>query len=252
MKKKGIRQSRQDYIKRDIRELQKLGFSLTDIVGERSIESLAYTQKSYDRYRKHIRALKTKARTNQHGIKMTIKQFNQIKKLEKEFTELKSKELDRIAKQNNLNALEIAYLKGKEIMSNKFQSSTKLSNNFGEVKIFDFINKKANIDKTIKEIQDEMDNFKGEDLLESTKRIDKFYLEPFEEAGFIDEDERAILKEEFDNLSPIEKAFAREKINYLSRYIYTFVNDKLASTTPYHELMKVIADAKKAKYQLGY
>ena len=36
MKKKGIRQSRQDYIKRDIRELQKLGFSLTDIVGERS------------------------------------------------------------------------------------------------------------------------------------------------------------------------------------------------------------------------
>ena len=27
MKKKGIRQSRQDYIKRDIRELQKLGFS---------------------------------------------------------------------------------------------------------------------------------------------------------------------------------------------------------------------------------
>ena len=102
MKKKGIRQSRQDYIKRDIRELQKLGFSLTDIVGDRSIESLAYTQKSYDRYRKHIRALKSKARTNQHGIKMTVKQFNQIKKLEKEFTELKAKELDRIAKQNNL------------------------------------------------------------------------------------------------------------------------------------------------------
>ena len=177
MKKKGIRQTRQDYIKRDIRELQKLGFSLTDIVGDRSIESLAYTKKSYDRYRKHIRALKNKAWTNQHGIKMTVKQFNQIKKLEKEFTELKSKELDRIAKQNNLNALEIAYLKGKEIMSNKFQSSTKLPNNFGEVKIFDFINKKANIDKTIKEIQDEMDNFKGEDLLESTERVDKLYLE---------------------------------------------------------------------------
>ena len=73
-----------------------------------------------------------------------------------------------------------------------------------------------------------------------------------ESSSFIDEDERAILKEEFDRLSPIEKAFAREKINYLSRYIYTFVNDKLASTTPYHELMKVIADSKKAKYQLGY
>ena len=84
MKKKGIRQSRQDYIKRDIRELQKLGFSFNDIVGDRSIESLAYTKKSYDRYRKHIRALKNKARTNQHGIKMTVKQFNQIKKLEKE------------------------------------------------------------------------------------------------------------------------------------------------------------------------
>ena len=150
MKKKGIRQTRQDYIKRDIRELQKLGFSLNDVVGDRSIESLAYTQKSYDRYRKHIRALKNKARTNQHGIKMTVKQFNQIKKLEKEFTELKSKELERIAKQNNLNALEIAYLKGKEIMANKFQSSTKLPNNCGEVKIFDYINKKANIDKTIK------------------------------------------------------------------------------------------------------
>ena len=60
MKKKGIRQTRQDYIKRDIRELQKLGFSLTDVVGDRSIESLAYTKKSYDRYRKHIRALKNK------------------------------------------------------------------------------------------------------------------------------------------------------------------------------------------------
>lgn len=252
MAKKGLRQSRQDYIKRDLRELKKLGFNEVDILGERSIESLAYTEKSYNRYRKHIRALKKKARTNQHGITMTVKQFNQIKKLEKEFTDLKSKELERIAKQNNLNALEIAYLKGKEIMSNKFQSSTKLPNNFGEVKIFDYINKKSNIESMIKEIQDEMDNFNGDDLVESTKRIDEFYLKPFEEAGFIDEDERAILKEEFDRLSPIEKAFAREKINYLSRYIYTFVNDKLASTTPYHELMKVIADTKKAKYQLGY
>ena len=252
MKKKGIRQSRQDYIKRDIRELQKLGFSLTDIVGDRSIESLAYTQKSYDKYRKHIRALKNKARTNQHGIKMTVKQFNQIKKLEKEFTELKSKELDRIAKQNNLNALEIAYLKGKEIMSNKFQSSTKLPNNFGEVKIFDYINKKDSIDRLIEDIKQELEEFDGDKLLDNGKAVDVFYLNPFEEAGFIDEDEHDILLEEYNKLSPIEKAFAREKINYLSRYIYTFVNDKLASTTPYHELMKVIADTKKAKYQLGY
>ena len=252
MKKKGIRQSRQDYIKRDIRELQKLGFSLTDIVGDRSIESLAYTKKSYDRYRKHIRALKNKARKNQHGIKMTVKQFNQIKKLEKEFTELKSKELDRIAKQNNLNALEIAYLKGKEIMSNKFQSSTKLPNNFGEVKIFDYINKKDSIDRLIEDIKQELEEFDGDKLLDNGKAVDVFYLNPFEEAGFIDEDEHDILFEEYNKLSPIEKAFAREKINYLSRYIYTFVNDKLASTTPYHELMKVIADAKKAKYQLGY
>ena len=252
MKKKGIRQTRQDYIKRDIRELQKLGFSLIDIVGDRSIESLAYTKKSYDRYRKHIRALKNKARTNQHGIKMTVKQFNQIKKLEKEFTELKSKELDRIAKQNNLNALEIAYLKGKEIMSNKFQSSTKLPNNFGEVKIFDYINKKDSIDRLIEDIKQELEEFDGDKLLDNGKAVDVFYLNPFEEAGFIDEDEHDILFEEYNKLSPIEKAFAREKINYLSRYIYTFVNDKLASTTPYHELMKVIADSKKAKYQLGY
>ena len=252
MKKKGIRQTRQDYIKRDIRELQKLGFSLTDIVGDRSIESLAYTKKSYDKYRKHIRALKNKARTNQHGIKMTVKQFNQIKKLEKEFTELKSKELDRIAKQNNLNALEIAYLKGKEIMSNKFQSSTKLPNNFGEVKIFDYINKKDSIDRLIEDIKQELEEFDGDKLLDNGKAVDVFYLNPFEEAGFIDEDEHDILFEEYNKLSPIEKAFAREKINYLSRYIYTFVNDKLASTTPYHELMKVIADSKKAKFQLGY
>ena len=252
MAKKGIRESRQDYIKRDLRELKKLGFNEVDILGTRSIESLAYTKKSYENYRKHIRKLKKQARTNQHGITLSVNQFNQIRKIEKEFTDLKKKELDRITKENNLSAIDRAYLVGKEIMSNKFQSSVKLANNFGDVKLFNLINKKESIDKMIKESQDEMNNFNSDKLLQDTERIDKFYLSQFEEAGFIDDIERDILKEEFAKLSPVEQAFAREKINYLSRYIYTFVNDKLASSTPYHELMKVIADSKKAKYQIGY
>lgn len=251
-KKKGIRQSRQDYIKRDLRELKKLGYSMEDILNGRTIESLAYTQKSYDNYRKNIRKLKKKARTNQHRITFTKKQYEEIRKIEKDFTELKSRELERIAKQNNLNALEIAYLKGKEIMSNKFQTSLSLPNNFGKVKLFDYINKKDKVDEMIEEIKNEMDNFVGDELIDDGRRIDKLYLQQFEEAGFIDEDERQVLKEEYEKLSPIEKAFAREKINYLSRYIYTFVNDKLASSTPYHELAKIMYDVKKAKYQIGF
>ena len=46
--KKGIRERRQDYIKRDIRELTKLGFDKATILKDKAIESIAWSQKSYD------------------------------------------------------------------------------------------------------------------------------------------------------------------------------------------------------------
>lgn len=249
--KKGIRQSRKDYIKRDIRELQKLGFDEVTILNGRSIESLAYTQKSYDRYRKHIRALKKQSRTNTHGITFTKKQMKEIRDLEKEFNQIKDSEFKRLVKSSNLSPIDLAYLKGKEISSNKYPESIKLGMSFGKENIFDSINNKNKYESIINLFKDLKENFTVDNIIDNGRWFDKIYLANFEEYGYIDEDEREILNALFQELSPVQKSFVKNNIDYLMRKVESVTNARTNPLSHFSAINELIIKESQATYNIS-
>ena len=218
--KKGVRKNREQYIKRDIRELQKYGVPIDDILQGKEIKSIAYNKTGYENYRRHIRRIKSNlrkdnSRVNQHGRLFTNKELKQIRELEEYFNEIKLNEYKRYAstRNNNIGAIEKAFLFGKEVRSRTGGESLKLSNNFAREDIFNSIGKKDNLQEVLEIYEEDADSFYYSDVVDNGKWFDEIYLRKYEESGKISEIEREILLQSYQELEMTQKSQIKKTID---------------------------------------
>ena len=224
--KKGIRERRQDYIKRDIRELTKLGFDKATILKDKAIESIAWSQKSYDNYRKHIRTLKRQLKQgflhkNQHGRLFSSSEYKEIQKVTKLLNSKKKSEFEKYKQLHpNMDAVEKAFLLGKEVTTKTSAELLKLSNNFGSEDIFNTIDKDDNLDDWLEYYKDKSDYFSIESVVDDSGYwFDKMALGDFYKYGKINDDEYEILLDLYKELPSTVKMHIKNNIDTLLKQV---------------------------------
>lgn len=225
-KSKGIRERRIDYIKRDIRELKKMGFEISEILKERTMESLAYTKKSYENYRNHIKSLKKKVRTNQHGRTFTKKELEKIKDLEDKFNNLKADEFKKYSAGKNLSPAEKAFLHGKEVRAINNGESMRLSNNFAPVNIFESFQKKDNFDSLYDLWLQDYETFSTNDVVDNGFWFKKLYIDKFEENGKLSSFESGLLMDMYSDLEMVHKMHIKKNIDKLMQIVESATSNR--------------------------
>lgn len=259
-KKKGIRESRHEYIKRDLRELKKLGFEEIDVLNGRSIESLAYTKKGYDNYRKHIRALKSNYRKsnniNDYGVVYTNKQMKQIQNLEKKSADIFKKKLNNITNNRNLSEIEKEFLNGKPIYHSKSAIEINVSiplkgekyknivQNKNDLKHFNLRIKEAN------EYLDQLEKMDTDKMLGlNTEGFKKNFLKVFETD--LEEWQVEELKNDFENLNYVERASILQNMDRLISWVNSLTGQHGAyAGEPYMAIKEKVLTFKTGQFNI--
>lgn len=242
--KKGIRERRQDYIKRDIRELTKLGFDKATILKDKAIESIAWTQKSYDNYRKHIRTLKRQLKQgylhkNQHGRIFSSKEYKQIMNVTKILNTKKKVEFEKYKReQPNMDSVEKAFLLGQEVTTKTSSEMLKLANNFGNEDIFNSIGKDDDLTDMLDYYEDKANRFTKEQVVDNGYWFDRLVLNDFYKYGKINEDEYEVLLDVYKELPATVKMHIKHNIETLMQQVESATTTKYKND--YYRAIKTI------------
>ena len=223
--KKGIRERRQDYIKRDIRELTKLGFDKATILKDKAIESVAWSQKSYDNYRKHIRTLRRQLKQgflhkNQHGRIFTPSEYKEIQKVTKLLNTKKKSEFMKYQKEHsNMSTIEKAFLLGKPVVSKTGSEEMRLGFNFSQEDIFNKIGKEEDLRDRLDYYKNKADMFNKNMVVDNGRWFDKLVLRDFYDYGKLTDDEYELLYDLYAESSSIVKMHIKQNVDTLLKQV---------------------------------
>lgn len=186
----GKRAKLQKLVKSHIRDLNKRGIDVETVTGGKSIEKLAWNQKSYDNFMEEKRIAlsrqrKIKQRTNKNGYVFIQKDFNRVKKLQDEYNKKVTSEYNKYKnKFGKPDRTLDRFLKGETVRHLNSGENVQLGESFRKVNLLDRFIEGMDIDSFIKMTKERMNDFSMNDVIDDrSKEMNDLYFKSWKEQG---------------------------------------------------------------------
>lgn len=225
-------------VNRHLKDLEKRGIDIERVTGGKSAEQLAWNKRTYDNFmkKKHnvlVRERDKKKRTNIQGYTLTEKEYKIVKGLENKMNKKKMNELSKMEKiLGGLSDVERAFLKGVPVRHANSNENIELQLSFRKENYFDTYNSSIDL-KYFKEfIEEEIQDFSWEQVMDKKRDELKQELSEWAESGLLglgdDKYKKNVVDElmqQYDNMGLIQSIQFNQDMKHKLQYVESASNN---------------------------
>lgn len=241
------RKQLQKRVENHIKDLAKRGIDPSVVTQGRSVQSLAWSQKSYDNFMENkriaIRKEKKKQRlqkvivtTNTQGYDVNRYDYNRITELQKKYNKKLEKEYKKyLAKYGKPDKITESFLKGKSVRHKNSGENILLPENFGGVNLINRLNENIDIDEFIRLTEKKIAGLRYENLIDDNSDFfDKEFLKPLVDTLSMHEKERGILLDLYKKMNIVERYQFNKDMKRVMDIVESDTKNPRSMYTPYY------------------
>ena len=187
---------------------------------------------------------KSKYEVNNQGIKILKKDYKEILDLQNKYNEKKERILNNYIKKrekegNPLSEVELKYLKGESVRHLNSSENLTLNLNFRKEDLINSISEGVNINFYKKTIEDEIKNFRINNVIQNrTRKLNK-YLNEWVNSGDLTENRAKEIQDLYKNMNIINKSQFNKDLEKKMSMVESVVRNPRSGYDVYHALKEI-------------
>ena len=187
---------------------------------------------------------KSKYEVNNQGIKILKKDYKEILDLQNKYNEKKERILNNYIKKrekegNPLSEVELKYLKGESVRHLNSSENLTLNLNFRKEDLINSISEGVNINFYKKTIEDEIKNFRINNVIQNRSRKLNKYLNEWIDTGDLTENRAKEIQELYKNMNIINKSQFNKDLEKKMSMVESVVRNPRSGYDVYHALKEI-------------
>jgi len=243
----GKRAQLQKMVKSHIRDLNKRGIDVESVTGGKSLEKLAWNQRTYNNFleEKRIalsRERKVKQRTNKNGYVFTQKDFNRVKKLQDDYNKKVKSEYNKYKlKFGTPDKTMDKFLKGETVRHLNSGENVQLGESFRKVNLIDRVMEGMDIDYFISMTRERMNDFSMNDVIDDrSTEFNNLYLKAWKEQGQLTDNRIKEILEIYKDMNIIQRSQFNKDMKRTMSWIDSASKNPRLNVDVYYTLKEVM------------